>query len=145
MYNPVIRHLYYLWSDHSNKCSTHLAPYIVITILLTIFPMLYFISPQLFCIFQFGLLISFTFFTQALNPLPFGNRQTVLCIYEFISVLFCSLDFAYKWNCGVCLSLSDLYHLAQYHLVTRGVQPFGVSGPHWKKKRVVLGHTLNTL
>ena len=28
--------------------------------------------------------------------------------------------------------------------LVQGVQPFGVSGPHWKKRGIVLGHTLNT-
>ena len=41
--------LYNLWSDTPNISSTHLAPYIVITLLLTTFPALYFTSPWLFC------------------------------------------------------------------------------------------------
>ena len=41
-YNPMIRHLYNFQSEQSYKTGTHLTPYIVITILLTIFPMLYF-------------------------------------------------------------------------------------------------------
>ena len=42
MYNLVIRYLYNLWNDYPNKSSIHLTPYIVITILLTICPMLCF-------------------------------------------------------------------------------------------------------
>ena len=44
------------WSP--DKCSTHLTPYIIIRILSTIFPMLYFTSPRLFCNYQFVLLFS---------------------------------------------------------------------------------------
>lgn len=46
MYNIVIRHLYTLQSDLPDNSSTHLTPYIVITISLTIFPALYFYIPM---------------------------------------------------------------------------------------------------
>ena len=38
----MIRHLYNLTSHRPNRPSTHLAPYAVVTILLTVFPVLYF-------------------------------------------------------------------------------------------------------
>ena len=44
MYSIVVKHLYNLQSDPFGKSNTHLAQYKVITILLTIFQMLYFIS-----------------------------------------------------------------------------------------------------
>ena len=69
-YNIEIRRLYNLKSDHPNKSSTHLTPCIVITVLLTIFPMPYFTSPWLFCNWQFVLLDLFTFFTHPLSPPP---------------------------------------------------------------------------
>ena len=45
----VVRQLYNLQSDPSNNSRTHITPYIVITILLTIFPMTYFTPSWLFC------------------------------------------------------------------------------------------------
>ena len=90
----------YTMSDNPNKSSTHLAPYILKTVLLTIFLMSYFTSPWLFCNYQFMLLNLFTFSLLPPAPLYSGNYQTVLCIYESVPVLFvhlfCSLDFAYK-------------------------------------------------
>ena len=56
----VVRQSYTLQSVHPNISSTHLTPYIVITILLTIFPMLYLTSPCLFCNYQSVRLHSFT-------------------------------------------------------------------------------------
>ena len=50
MYNIVIRHLCNLRSAYPSKSSTHVTPYIVITILLSIFPMLYVASLWLFII-----------------------------------------------------------------------------------------------
>ena len=48
--------------------SAHLAPYVVITILLAAFPMLYFTTSWLFWNYQFVLLNPFIFFTQFPNP-----------------------------------------------------------------------------
>ena len=55
--------------------STHLAPYIIITILLTKFPVLYFTSP---C--QYGLLNPFTFFTWSPNSPPL-QQPSVCSLY----------------------------------------------------------------
>ena len=41
--------IYNLRSDHLNKSCAHLTPHMVITILLTVFPVLYFTSPGLLC------------------------------------------------------------------------------------------------
>ena len=38
MYNPFITYFYNLQKDHTNNSSTHLTPYIVFTVLLTILP-----------------------------------------------------------------------------------------------------------
>lgn len=46
-YNIVTRHLYTLWSDHSDKWRTHLTAHMVITISLTIFLTLYITYPWL--------------------------------------------------------------------------------------------------
>lgn len=40
VYDIVVRHLYHLYSDLPGKSSSHLAPNLVITILLAIFPVL---------------------------------------------------------------------------------------------------------
>lgn len=40
LYNLMIQHLCVLQNDHHDKSSYHLAPYMVITVLLTMFPML---------------------------------------------------------------------------------------------------------
>ena len=60
----------------------------VITISLTICPMLYFTSPWLFCNCQFVLLNLCTFFTQFPSPLLLGNCQPVLCVNESVSIVF---------------------------------------------------------
>ena len=67
--------------------STHLAPNIVITILLTRFPMLYFTFPWQFYNYQtvFQLL---QFSPCPPSCLPSGNPHSVLCIIESVSVLF---------------------------------------------------------
>ena len=49
--HPVIRHLYNLQSNHPNKSSTYLALYMVTTVLLALFPILYFKSSWLFKFF----------------------------------------------------------------------------------------------
>lgn len=42
VYNIAVRHLYNIQTDSPDKSSTYLTPYIVITVLLIIFPVLYF-------------------------------------------------------------------------------------------------------
>ena len=85
--------IYATWSHHLDKSSAHLAPYTVITILLSIFSILHFTSPWLFCNYQFVLLDPFTFFTIPPNPFPSGNCQNVLCILESVSVLLVHCHF----------------------------------------------------
>ena len=80
----------------SHNANTHLAPYIVITILLTIFPMLYFISQRLFCNCYFVFLILSNFFTQPSNPPPISQLLVCsLCLLVFL-VYFLFLDSTYK-------------------------------------------------
>ena len=69
-YSIVGRCLHDLWSDAPEWSSINLAPHIVITILLTIIPMLFFASPWLFFNYQFVLLNPFTLFTQPCNATP---------------------------------------------------------------------------
>ena len=80
MYIIVIRQLYKLPSVPSDNSSTPLAPCIVITILLTVFPVLYFISLRLFCNYQFVLLNSFTFSTIP-HPLLFLSSVHVYSFF----------------------------------------------------------------
>ena len=98
VYKPVVRHLYNLWSDHPDKSSTHLTPHIIIAILLTIFSMLYFISPWIFCNYWFVYLNPFTFFTQPPETLLLSeNQQNVPC-NSMSLFLFCL--FIYIGNCS---------------------------------------------
>ena len=60
MYNIVVRQPYTLKSGPPDISSAHLAPYVVITILLTVFPMQYFTSLRQYSNYQFVLLIAFT-------------------------------------------------------------------------------------
>ena len=78
----------------SPRCCPH--PWVIHTCsLATIFPMLSFTSPWLFCNNQFVLLNFFTFFAPPLHSLLSGNHLNV-CIYYSVSVLlvhlFCFLD-----------------------------------------------------
>lgn len=69
-------------NTHLPPCH-HLSPCKLITILLTIFPVLYTIS--LWLILKLGvciyLLFPFTLFTISPNNLPAGNHQFVLCFF----------------------------------------------------------------
>ena len=107
------------------KQKTHLAPYIVITILLTIFFMLYFTSLWLFCNYQFVLLNPFIFFT----PTPLSHLATIkifsvsmslflffLFVYLFI---YYFLDCICKWKNMPFVFLCLTFHSVQY--------PFGSS------------------
>ena len=90
VYSIVVRQSYTLQSGPPHISSIHLALYLVITILLTIFPMgMYFTSPRLLHSYdQFVVLNPFTFFTQSPNPLPSGNHQSIFFIYESVSIYF---------------------------------------------------------
>lgn len=77
-----------LQSVTPNISRTQLAPRIAITILLTIFPKLYFTSSSLFCESSIqGLLLNWYFLilspllSSPLNSLPFSNHQSALCVW----------------------------------------------------------------
>ena len=92
MYSIVVRQLYNLQSDPLIiLVSIHLISYIVITVLLTIFSMLYLTSPWLLCTYQFVLRNSFTFFTQPGNP-SFVLYSCEVIWYLFFSVWLISLS-----------------------------------------------------
>ena len=88
----VVRQSYALQSGPSCISSTHLKPYILIsTILLTLFPMLYFTSLWLFYHYQFVLPNPSPFLPSTPNPLLSGNLHFVLYIYEPVPILFIHL------------------------------------------------------
>ena len=134
MYSIVVRQLYSLQSDSPNNSSTHLAlciPYHyhwyhdiindIITISLTTFLILYFTSSWLFCNCQFVYLNPFTFFTQCPNLPPLW-QPSVCSLYPWVCFRFvCSFILFFRFHIevkshGICVSLSDLLHLAQYPL-----------------------------
>ena len=58
-----------------------------------------------------------------------------------------------QYHSHVRLGRGSNLQLQVSHMVTRvktdilagvSIQPFGMSGPHWKEELIVLGHTLNT-
>ena len=96
MYSIEIRHLYTLQSDHLSKTSIHLIPYIVITILLTIFPyaVLYIPMADYLYNWHFVFLSSVNLFHSSPNPptiwqqlIHFLHLWVCFCLY-FIVVLF---------------------------------------------------------
>ena len=66
-----------------NISSTHLVPYIVITVLLSIFPMLYFTSPWLFVTANLFFLIPSPFLPSPLPAFTPGNHQCVLWVCDW--------------------------------------------------------------
>ena len=115
----MVRHN--LQSDPPDKSNIHLVLYIVVTVLLTVFPVLYFTSPWLFCNCHSVLLNPF--FTKQPKPFPSCNHEFFLYIYEFVSALpvylFCILDYTYKWNYMVfiffCLNYFTLHNAFKVH------------------------------
>ena len=64
-------------------------------VLLTVFPVLYFISCD--CSVATDLYLIFTFFTTSLAP-HCNHQSSLFCIHGSASVLFCFLDSTCKWN-----------------------------------------------
>ena len=75
----VVRQSYTLHSVPIDISSTPLAPYIAITIYLTIFSTFYFTSSWLFCNYWLVLLLP-SIFPPFLHPLLYGNPRFFLCI-----------------------------------------------------------------
>ena len=85
-------------SPHSLRQSPHHCPFPCPWVmnthsLATLFSMLYFIPPWLFCNYQFVHINPFTFFTHSPTSLPSSNHENVLCIYDSISILLVYLLF----------------------------------------------------
>ena len=103
MYNPFITYFYNLQKDHTNNSSTHLTPYIVFTVLLTIFPIV-----NISCIlhaYDYSVPTNLYFLIPSpFSPFPLPAPpiwQTSKCsLYLWLCLccvcLFCFLDSAYK-------------------------------------------------
>ena len=95
VYYIVTWHLHALWNDDHNKSSNHLSLYKVITILLTVFLMLYITSLWLIYFVTGGLyfFIPFTYFT----PPPLSLLATTLLFSVSVSLFsFCFVRFVYQ-------------------------------------------------
>ena len=93
----MVRQPYTLQSVPPDISSTHLAPYTVITIVLTIFPVLYFMSPWLLYNYLFVFLNLFTFSPSPTTSLPSDNH-TVITLYLWVCFYFvCLFTLALGW------------------------------------------------
>ena len=84
--SPIPHHL----APHSLRQSPNHCPcpwVMHVCSLATLFPMLYFTSPWLFCNYQFVLLNPLTSTPSPHTPFPSGNHQNILRIYDSVSVL----------------------------------------------------------
>ena len=91
----MIRQSNVLQNGH-HKSSNHLSPYKIITVLSTVFFMLYITSPWLtyFITVSFYLLIPFTYFAQV--SFPSDNHLFALCICKSVSFFF--FNFLAAWR-----------------------------------------------
>ena len=112
VYSIVFRQSYTLLSV-PYTFSTHLAPCIVIIILLTIFLMLYSTFFWLFWNYQLVLLNTFTLLSQPVHKPPLFWQPSVcsldLWVCFYFVCLFCSLDSTYNWNYMGFVFLSSTY------------------------------------
>ena len=151
LYSIVVRQLDALQSGALQVSSTRLALYIVITMLLTVFPVPYFMSPWVFCDYQFVFLNPFTFLTQSPTPVPSGNHQSDLfvslfpfCLFICFAVEFIFIDSTRRpWTLvllALCLQripremLADIYLPASSTANSSGnenLSPEGHGGCEW--------------
>lgn len=117
----MIQHLYTLWSDHHNKSNNHLSSYIVTTVSLTPFPMLY-ISP---CDLFYNWKLAF------LNPpplfCPFYHPHTLKTNKHFLGLTY------------YFLSAADFFKNLSTFPITTSSLPFS-STIHWIR---LSSHRLN--
>ena len=121
MYKVVIRYSYTLCTAHNGKSNNHLPPYNTVTILL-LFPILYFFplyyTSHLRNLFYNWNSVPFNPLFLFYTPPSSGNHQFVVCIYESVSGFFICLFAVFfgfhigMKSYGICISLSDLFHLA---------------------------------
>ena len=131
LHSIVIWYFYTLWDDH-HKSSYHLSPCKVMTILLTIFLMLY-SSLLWFIYFIIGSLyfvIPFTYFIHIHFPclLPSMSLFSVsmsLLLFCYVCLFVLCLDSTYKWNLwymsfSLWLILFCLIHFRYIRIVIYG-------------------------
>lgn len=119
----MTRQYHSLCRAHHKKCSHHLSPDRIVT-LLTVFSMLYSLSPSLSCYnWKFVALNPFTRYVPPPYALSSGNHRFVVFMYlrVFMSLsllLVCSFVFffflgpIYRWTLTVFVLLSDSFQLA---------------------------------
>ena len=96
-----------LLSDHPDKSNTHLTPHTVITILLTVFPMLYFTTCDCSVTTLFYFLIPSPFWPISPTLTPIWQPSKCSLFYKSVSVLLVYFDFWIQL-------LIDLYLLSFY-------------------------------
>ena len=104
LHSMVIWYFYTLWDDH-HKSSYHLSPCKLITVLLTIFPMLYrsllwfiyFIIRSLYFVIPFIYLIH-VHFPRLLPAMSLFSVSMSLFLLRYVCLFVLLLDSTYKWN-----------------------------------------------
>lgn len=96
LYNIVIQHVCTLWNGHHNKSSSHLSPYKVNAMSVTLFAMMYITSWWLFYCWKFILLDPLHPFLPPHHhhPFPSGNHQSFFSSINMNFVLFCWFIFS---------------------------------------------------
>lgn len=80
----------YIRFDHLNKTNKHQSPYRVVPIFLTVFPLCTLCPSDLFILYV-GVCIYLSpwpFVAVPPVPVPSGHHLFVLCVYDFVSLLF---------------------------------------------------------
>ena len=108
----MIWHLHILWSDYHSKSSNHLSLYKIITVLLTIFLMLYmtFLWLIYFIPGGFNLLICSTYFNPLYPPCLWKPPIYCLCLWTLII-----LGSTYKWDTYLSVWLISLSIITSIH------------------------------
>ena len=110
VYSIVVRHSYTLQTVPSDVSCTHLALCILVAMLLTTFPVLYFASLWLCCNCHFVFLNASTFVIRPHNPSPLTAVSPFSVFMSlFLFCLFCSLDSTYQWDHMVFVFLGLAY------------------------------------
>ena len=121
VYNIVVQHLNTLWNDHHNKSSSHLSPYKVITVLLTLYCIIQ--TCNLFCNWNFVPLNPLHLFSLNSLPLilsPLANTSLFSVFMSLFLFFLNSFSLFFKFQCklnhNIFLSPSDLFHIVKYPL-----------------------------
>ena len=123
----VVRHLGNLRSGHS-RSSTHLTPYVVITILLTAFLRLYFISPWLFITGNMYFLLPSLFYPFPKPPPIWQPSKCSLYLLVCFLLFFLFCLFVFKvpyiseiiWHLSFSVFSLSIITSRSIHVVTNG-------------------------